>query len=221
MIPWELLERAECGDCAELSLHRRGTEYVIRAGGRDLMSSRMHGSEEQLAALGCQRVRSQGRPCVLVGGLGMGFTLRATLELLSGEATVVVSELLAAVVQWNRGVLGPLAGAPLDDPRVELQLGDVMDCLRRSPQRFDVVLLDVDNGPEAFTREDNAALYQEPGLELVAGALKPGGVLALWSSHGDRAFERRLRSCGFLVQTSTVRARGKKGPRHTIFVAVR
>lgn len=219
MIPWELLDSVETNDSAEVTLHRRGQEYVIRAGGRDLMSSRMHGSEEALAALGCGRARKLKRPCVLVGGLGMGFTLRATLDLLPGDATVIVSELLEAVVSWNRGILAPLAASPLDDRRVSVEVGDVLDCFRQSPGRFDAVLLDVDNGPTAFTRESNAALYEDAGLALARGSLKESGVLAVWSSWEDRDFSQRLRRCGLEVETETVRARLKKGPRHTIYVA--
>ncbi len=221
MIPWELLDRDETRDGAEVTLHRRGQEYVIRAGGRDLMSSRMHGSEEVLAELGCERARSLQRPRVLVGGLGMGFTLRATLDLLPAGATVVVSELLRAVVSWNREHLGHLAGAPLDDARVRLEVGDVMDSLRRGAGSFDVVLLDVDNGPAAFTWEGNAALYEEAGLRVAREALREGGALAVWSSFEDQQFQRRLRGCGLTVEATTVRARRKKGPRHTIYVAAR
>ena len=219
MIRWELLDRVETRDSAEVTLHRRDQEYVIRAGGRDLMSSRMHGSEEALAALGCRRACRLKHPRVLVGGLGMGFTLRATLDLLPGGAKVVVSELLDAVVSWNRGILGPLAASPLDDRRVSVQVGDVLDCLRHSPGRFDAVLLDVDNGPMAFTQESNEALYEDAGLALARDSLKEGGVLAVWSSFEDRGFARRLRRCGLKVETETVRARLKKGPRHTIYVA--
>ena len=221
MIPWELLDREETDDGAEVTLHRRGQEYVIRAGGRDLMSSRVHGSEEVLATLGCGGARRSPRPRVLVGGLGMGFTLRATLDLLPGGATVVVSELLEAVVSWNRGPLGPLAGAPLDDPRVTVEVGDVLECLGRNPGGFDAVLLDVDNGPVAFTRESNVAIYEEAGLRLAGAALREGGELAVWSSFEDREFQRRLVRCGFSVERETVRARVKKGPRHTIYVARR
>ena len=219
MIRWELLDSVITRDSAEVTLHRRGEEYVIRAGGRDLMSSRMHGSEEALAALGCERARRLPRPRVLVGGLGMGFTLRATLDLLPSGAEVVVSELLEAVVSWNRGLLSPLAAAPLDDRRVCVEVGDVLACLRQSPGRFDAVLLDVDNGPAAFTQESNAALYEEAGLKIARGALKKGGLLAVWSSYEDREFQQRLRRCGFAVETETVRARLKKGPRHTVFIA--
>ena len=202
-----------------MSLTRQGSEYVILAGGKPLMSSRMHGSEEALAALGCREARRRDQPCVLVGGLGMGFTLRATLDLLPAHAIVVVAELVPAVVDWNRGVLGPLAGHPLKDERVSVAVGDVADTLRASRQRFDAVLLDVDNGPAAFTASHNTRLYDDNGLAAARTALKDGGVLAVWSAWEDRRFEQRLRHAGFAVQVERVRARLKKGgPRHTIFL---
>ena len=183
------------------------------------MSSRMHGSEEALAALACRRVRTLQAPCVLVGGLGMGFTLRATLDLLPPAATAVVVELLPAVVEWNRGPLGPLAEHPLKDRRVRVDVGDVAATLRSCPGQFDAVLLDVDNGPAAFTSSDNARLYDDRGLAAARAALKIGGVLAVWSAWDDRKFEQRLRYCGFRVEVERVRARLKKGgPRHTIFL---
>ena len=205
-----------------MTLSRRGHEYVIAADGKDLMSSRMHGSEEALATLGCAHLRKRPlpeEPCVLVGGLGMGFTLRAALDELPADATVVVAELLAAVVDWNRGPLAPLAGRPLDDRRVRVELGDVGQTLRAGPRRFDAVLLDVDNGPAAFAQDRNAGLYGNDGLAIARAALKPGGVLAVWSAWDDRKFEQRLRYAGFTVETERVRARLKQGgPRHTIFL---
>jgi spermidine synthase len=191
------------------------------ANGKPLMSSRMHGSEQALATLACQRV-CQPEACVLVGGLGMGFTLRATLDLLTAEATVVVAELVPAVIEWNRGVLGPLAGQPLRDPRVLVETGDVAETLQSSIGRFDAVLLDVDNGPDAFTAATNARLYSDQGLAAARIALKPGGVLAVWSAWEDRRFEQRLRYAKFIVEVERVRGRLKKGgPKHTIFIAAR
>jgi len=203
-----------------MALMRRDGEYIILAGGRSLMSSRMHGSEEALAALGCRDARVLHAPCVLVGGLGMGFTLRATLDVLPARATIVVSELVPAIVEWNRGPLSPLAGYPLKDARVRIEVGDVCATLRSSAARFDAALLDVDNGPDAFTASDNAALYSNDGLAAARKALKPGGVLAVWSAWEDRKFEQRLRYAGFAVRVERVRARLKKGgPYHTIFLA--
>jgi spermidine synthase len=202
-----------------MTLTRHGSEYVILASGQSLMSSRMHGSEEALAMFACGRARTLEEPCVLVGGLGMGFTLRATLDLLPAAATVVVSELVPAVVDWNRGPLGPLARHPLKDKRVVVDVNDVAATLRASPRRFDAVLLDVDNGPAAFTASHNAGLYDDRGLAAARAALKPGGVLAVWSSREDRRFEQRLRYGGFDVTVERVRGRLKKGgPRHTIFL---
>ena len=219
MKPWDLLGRTATPDGDELTLMQRSGELVIFANGKPLMSSRMHGSEEALATLACAQARLLDAPSVLVGGLGMGFTLRATLDTLPSSATVIVAELLPAVVDWNRGVLGPLAGEPLRDPRVSVALGDVSATLRAHRRAFDVVLLDVDNGPAAFTSPANGALYGDRGLALIRRALKPGGVLAVWSAWEDRKFEQRLRYGRFRVKVERVRARLKRGgPRHTIFL---
>ncbi len=221
-MPWELLGQTRTPEGEEMTLTRHGSEYVILASGQSLMSSRMHGSEEALAMFACARARTLEEPCCLVGGLGMGFTLRATLDLLPSDATVVVAELVPAVVDWNRGPLGPLARHPLKDKRVVVEVSDVAATLRAKPGRFDAVLLDVDNGPAAFTASHNASLYDDGGLAAARGALKPGGVLAVWSSREDRRFEQRLRYGGFDVTVERVRGRLKKGgPRHTIFLGAR
>jgi spermidine synthase len=218
--PWELLGRARTPEGEEMALMRQDRELVILASGKPLMSSRNHGSEEALATLTCGGLRSHPHPRVLVGGLGMGFTLRATLDQLPEGADVVVAELMPAIVEWNHGPLGELAGHPLEDPRVRVDLRDVADVLQSSHARFDAVLLDVDNGPAAFTASRNAALYGDRGLATIRAALKPGGVLAVWSAWDDRKFEQRLRYGRFAVQVERVRARLKKGgPRHTIFLA--
>jgi len=217
--PWELLGQTTTPDGSDMALTRRDSEYVILVGGRSLMSSRMHGSEEALATLACRRLRTVDEPCVLVGGLGLGFTLRATLDLLPPHASVVVAELVPAVVEWNRGPLGPLAGHPLADKRVTIEVGDVAATLRASRNRFDAVLLDVDNGPAALTASDNAGLYDDRGLAAARAALKVGGVLAIWSAGEHRKFEQRLRYGRFTVDVARVRGRLKKGgPRHTIFL---
>lgn len=219
MKPWELLGDTRTPDGTLLSLTRRDTELVILAGGKILMSSRMHGSEEAMAAMALGHIRTEREPCVLVGGLGMGYTLRATLDLLPADATVVVVELIPAVVDWNKGPLGPLAGHPLEDNRVDVEVGDVMGTLRASSGRFDAVLLDVDNGPDAFTASTNASLYHDRGITSIRAALKPGGVVAVWSAWEDRRFEQRLKWAGFSVEVARVRARLKQGgPRHTIFL---
>ena len=219
MKPLVLLGETTTPDGTDLKLVRQDTEFIILANGKSLMSSRMHGSEEALATFGCRRARTLEEPCVLVGGLGMGFTLRATLDCLPPGARVVVAELLPAVVEWNRGVLGPLAGHPLKDKRVQVEVGDVRAVLSSNQEAFDAVLLDVDNGPTAFTQSDNAGLYADRGLAAVRAALKTGGVLAIWSAWEDRKFEQRLRYNKFGVEVERVRARLKKGgPRHLIFL---
>jgi len=220
--PWELLGQTTAPDGATLALMRHDREYVIFANGKILMSSRMHGSEEALAALALARARSRDRPAVLAGGLGLGFTLRATLDLLPADATVDVAELVPAVVEWNQGPLGPLASHPLKDKRVRIRVEDVLVTIRNHPGRFSAILLDVDNGPDAFTTAANAGLYSDRGLQAARAALEPGGVLTVWSAWEDRKFEQRLKYNGFTVEVERVRARLKQGgPRHTIFLGQR
>jgi spermidine synthase len=219
MKAWEVLGESSAPDGTDIQLMRRDDEYLIVANGKPLMSSRLHGSEEALATLGCDRARRLEQPHVLVGGLGMGFTLRAVLDVLPSDAVVTVAELVPAVVEWNRAPLAALAGHPLKDPRVRLQSGDVGVTLRTNPGCFDVVLLDVDNGPAAFTAADNAGLYDNRGVAAAFAALRPDGTLAVWSAWSDRKFEQRLRFHGFQVDVKIVRARLKKGgPRHVIFL---
>jgi spermidine synthase len=217
--PFELLGQTVSPDGTEIKLIRRGDEYLILADGAILMSSRMHGSEEALATFACQRVRTLERPSVLIGGLGMGFTLRATLDLLSPDATVVVAELVPAVVEWNHGPLGPLAGHPLEDKRVRVERGDVAVILSSRLGPFDAVLLDVDNGPAAVTASSNAGLYDRQGIAATHAALKMNGVVAVWATREDRKFEQRLGDGGFDVEVQRVRGRLKKGgPHHIIFL---
>ena len=220
---WELLGQAVTPDGSDVRLTVRDDEFVILVNGDTLMSSRTHGSEEALATVACGCVQSSERPRVLVGGLGMGFTLRATLDLLPPGAIVTVAELLASVVEWNRGPLGALAGYPLNDPRVRIKVReDVGDTLRRNPGRFDAILLDVDNGPAAFTESANHGLYDNAGVAAAYAALRVGGTLAVWSAWEDRKFEQRLRFHGFVPQVERVRARLKRGGRwHTIFLGVK
>lgn len=221
MQPWELLGRTATPAGDEMTLMRRDSEYVIFASGKPLMSSRMHGSEEALATRGCAHLTGREQPTVLVGGLGMGFTLRATLDHVPASARVVVGELVSGVVAWNEGPLGPLAGHPLEDPRVAVEVGDVAAVLRRSAGRFDAVLLDIDNGPDAFTTTSNQWLYGNAGVITLRDALTPGGVVAVWSAWEDRKFEQRLRWAGFTVEVVRVRARlAAGGPRHVIFLGV-
>ncbi len=219
MKAWEVLGDSSAPDGTDIQLRRRDDEYLILANGKPLMSSRLHGSEEALATLGCSRARALEQPRVLVGGLGMGYTVRAVLDLLPADAVVTVAELVPAVIEWNRGLLAALAGHPLRDRRIRLQAEDVGFTLRANPAGFDAVLLDVDNGPAAFTAAGNARLYDNSGVAAAFAALRPGGTLAVWSAWPDRKFEQRLRYHGFLVDVASVRARLKKGgPRHTIFL---
>ena len=215
----ELLGQALSRDGTVLKLVRRSDEFIILANGKSLMSSRMHGSEEALAAFGCRKAQTLEQPNVLIGGLGMGFTLRATLDLLPPDATVVVAEIVPAVVEWNRGPLGPLAGEPLNDARVRVEIDDVAVTLGSRAGQFDAVLLDVDNGPSGFAASNNDWLYDDRGIAAAFAALKMNGVLAVWSAREDRKFEQRLRHGRFDVEVERLRGRLKGGgPRHTIFL---
>jgi spermidine synthase len=223
MIPWEFLESAQVpGNGGELCLYRRGAEFSIRVGNRELMNSRVHGSEEALAELACVRVADRPRPRILIGGLGMGFTLAAALRRLGPEGRVVLAELVPAVVAWNRGPLAALAGHPLQDGRVTVREVDVAQILRATRQPYDAILLDVDNGPEGLARRENDWLYARPGLEAAHAALRPAGVLAVWSAAPNQVFAQRLRRVGFTVDEVHVPARSsRKGRRHTIWLAGR
>jgi spermidine synthase len=222
MKAWELLGQTCTPDSNDMRLAYRDDEYIILVNGKTLMSSRMHGSEEALASVGCRYVRTTNQPRVLVGGLGMGFTLRATLDVLPPDAIVTVAELVPAVVEWNRGPLASLAGNPLKDRRVRIDVRDVGFTLRANPGQFDVILLDVDNGPAAFTTPANQGLYDNAGVAAGYAALRSGGALAVWSAWEDAKFERRLRFHGFVVEVERVRARLRKGgPRHTIFLGLK
>jgi spermidine synthase len=223
MIPWKLLDRVPVpGGQGELMLYQRGEEFSIRVTGHgELMNSRAHGSEDMLAALVCVRLAGRARPRFLIGGLGMGFTLAAALRDLGPDAAVVVAELVPAVVAWNRGALGALAGNPLLDPRVAVQEIDVARLLRSERNAFDAILLDVDNGPEGLTRDANDWLYGNAGLAAAFAALRADGILAVWSAGGDRNFTDRLRRAGFETEEIRVRARITKGARHTLWLARR
>jgi len=186
------------------------------------MNSRVHGSEEALAELAYARIAGRPRPRILIGGLGMGFTLAATLRRLKPEGRVVVAELVPAVVAWNRGPLAALAGHPLQDARVAVREVDVAQILRETRQAYDAILLDVDNGPEGLARRENDWLYARPGLEAAHAALRPAGVLAVWSAAPNQVFAQRLRRVGFTVDEIQVPARRSgKGRRHTIWLARR
>lgn len=221
MIPWVHLARAKVpgGDGAELRLKQRGHEFSIMSGTIELMNSRMSGSEEALATLVAKRLSGRAKPAILIGGLGMGFTLRAALTAFPRDARLTVAELVPEVVDWARGPMAALTGDCLDDPRVEIAIGDVAALFEARPARWDAILLDVDNGPEGLTRRANDRLYDHMGLASARAALKPGGVLAVWSQGPDRSFSRRLHESGFKVEEHTVRARAGKGPRHVIWLA--
>jgi spermidine synthase len=219
VIPWEILGRERAPGGGQLVLARRGDEYSIRVDGHELMSSRAHDSEEALARLACDRIRGVVRPSVLVGGLGLGYTLRAALDALPVAAAVRVAEIVPAVIAWNRGPLALLARDPLADPRVGVDPRDVALVLSESPARFDAILLDVDNGPAALTRPANAGLYGARGLAETRRALRQGGVLAIWSAAPHAGFPDELRRAGFAVETHAVAPRiGAGGRRHSIFL---
>ncbi|WP_445619443.1 hypothetical protein ACUN8C_12060 [Kushneria sp. Sum13] len=210
------------GGRGQLRLLQRNDEFSIRIAGKpgELMNTRLHGSEDALAELACARVRENPNVRVLVGGLGMGFTLAAALTALGAEAEVVVAELVPGVVEWNRGPLGAAAGYPIRDPRCEIIVDDVMAVIERSEAGFDAIMLDVDNGPEGLTQRDNDRLYSARGLESIQRALRPDGVLAVWSAGLDPGFSERLKRAGLCVEEHMVRAhRPGKGARHTIWMA--
>ena len=210
------------GERGELGLYQRGADYFIKiVGGQDLMNTRAHASEDALGVIACKDLRGRSKARVLIGGLGMGFTLSATLKTLGVDAEVVVAEIVPAVVEWNRGVLGEFAGRPLDDTRTQVQAVDVTVLLKKEPAGFDAIVLDVDNGPDGLIRASNQWLYTKAGLAAAFRALRPGGALAIWSAGPDKAFTKRLRAVGFVVEEITVRAHAGKGARHVIWMARR
>ena len=223
MQPWVLLATAQAPQGGQLRLFQRGTELSIRLeDGNELMNSRLGGSEEALATLALAGLAGRAAPCVLIGGLGMGFTLRATQTLVPPQARLVVAEIVPELVAWARDHMASVFGDCLDDPRVALRLGDVGAMVRGATAEYDAILLDVDNGPDGLTRAENDALYSHAGLQAARRALTPGGVLAVWSAMPDRGFSKRLSACGFAATTHTVRAgRNGRGSRHTIWIATR
>ena len=223
MIPWEYIGSAQLPISGEeLRLYKRGDEFSIRFAGGELMNSRVHGSEDALADLACARIAGRPSPRVLVGGLGMGYTVAAALKRLSAAGRVVVAELVPAVVEWNRGPLAELVGRPLQDARVRVREIDVGRVLQEEPQAYDAILLDVDNGPGGLACRANDWLYSMAGLEAAYAALRPAGVLAIWSASSDQAFSKRLRRAGFDAEEVSVRAReGGRGGKRTIWLAVR
>jgi spermidine synthase len=221
VIRWVQLDTADLPEGGQLRLMQRGDELSIMAGATELMNSRLSGSEEALATLACERLQERRRPHLLVGGLGMGFTLRAALAALGSAAEVTVVELSPAVAAWARGPMAGLFAGSLEDPRTHLVEADVVKVIDAARARFHAILLDVDNGPEGLTRAANDRLYNMAGLAAAKRALKPGGVLAVWSSAPNPAFTKRLRTAGYAAEEVPVRARGvgRRGARHMIWLA--
>jgi spermidine synthase len=220
MIPWVLLDKVTIAGGSELRLMRRGEEFSILSGSTPLMNSRMSGSEIALADLACAHIGGRAKCHVLIGGFGMGFTLRAALAGLKADARVTVAELVPAVLTWARGPMAHMSAACLADPRVTIREEDVRDTIEVGPGRFDAILLDVDNGPDGLTQDTNDKLYDLSGLHAARKALRPGGVLAIWSAAPSPQFMRRLERAGFAVEEIKTRANSNgKGPRHYIWVA--
>jgi len=223
MLPWIHLAKAPTPQGDTLRLLRRGDEFSIRLeGGNELMNSRLGGSEEALATFAFDRLTDRPAPQVLIGGLGMGFTLRAAQSVAPPDACLIVAEIVPDLIDWASLHMATVFGDCLADPRVEIKTGDVGPMISEATGTFDAILLDVDNGPDGLTRAGNDALYGKAGLQSARRALTPGGILAIWSAAPDQTFSKRLSQCGFDVSVHTVRAsRSKRGGRHTIWIAVR
>lgn len=208
-------------DGGELTLLRRENEFSIRLSGTrgELMNSRVYNSEQELSKLGCTHIKNKDDAQVLVGGLGMGYTLATALECVNAQSQVTVAELIPEVVEWNKGPLGECAGMPLLDSRCQVSLGDIAELIKKQQPSYDAILLDIDNGPDGLTQIDNDWLYSSSGLNALYKSLRPGGMLAVWSAHEDAGFMRTLKKTKFSVSARTVRARPGKGSRHTIFLA--
>jgi spermidine synthase len=220
LIPRELVGTAHVPGGEELRLYRHNRDFMIVLDRNELMSTRMSGSEEALAIQTCERLGSIKQPRLLIGGYGMGFTLRAALAELGDDAEIVVAELVPEIITWARGPMCELAAGCLDDPRVQLVIGDVADEIGAGKCKYDAILLDVDNGPDGLIREANDRLYSVHGLKSAMAALKPGGILAVWSAARDNSFAARLGKVSFVVEEVAVRARSNgKGPAHVIWFA--
>ncbi len=205
-----------------LCLFEYGDDFVIKiqgGNGNQLMNTRTHGSEDALAEIPCRKIAQRPQPRVLIGGLGMGFTLASALRHLGDNAEVQVAELVPGVIDWNRGPLGEKSGMPINDPRTRVLRSDVAEVLKNEPQGYDAIMLDVDNGPEGLTRKGNSWLYSSTGLDACAKALRPKGLLAVWSASADQAFSQRLARSGFTAEEVQVFAHGNRGTRHTIWIA--
>jgi spermidine synthase len=222
MIPWVHVGTGPIpGGGSEMRLMQRGEEFSITVDRIELMNNRRRTSEQALGVFGCAAIQHRPNPRVLIGGLGMGFTLGAVLHALGPRAEVVVSELVPVIAEWARGPLAHIFAGSLDDPRVDLRLEDVGRTIQSGAAHFDAILLDVDNGPEGLTKASNDDLYGEWGLKRARFALRPGGVLAVWSGSPDRKFKARLSRCGFSVEERRVHAHGTSGRRHVLWLATR
>ena len=222
MIPWSLLDTTQVPGGGKLHLWRRGAEFSIRLGRNELMNSRLSATEQALATIACAKIQGRKQPHILIGGLGMGFTLRAALVVLGPKARITVAELVPAVAAWARGPLATLSGDSLVDPRVTIYEGDVADLIKSGRAAYDAILLDTDNGPEGMTRKPNDRLYDLKGLRAAQASLRPGGVLAVWSSTPNAKFTVRLRDTGFDVTEHPVRAKGPQGgAQHFIWTATK
>lgn len=223
MLPWSLIAKARVpGGNGELVLQQRGDEYSIRVDGYELMNTRVHGSEDALAEIACARLKDVARAHVLIGGLGMGFTLAAVLKAIGPKGQATVAELVPEVVEWNRGPMGVASGSPLSDPRTVVKTMDVANVIRDSRNAFDAILLDVDNGPTSLVAKGNDRLYTIAGLRSAHAALRPEGILAIWSSADDPAFTRRLNQNGFAAEIQKVGSTGRsRGPRYWVWIAKR
>ena len=222
MIPWVQLDSVPLpGHKVDVRLLQRDTEYSIQVGNEELMNSREHGSEDALAELALAKIQGFPKPRILIGGLGLGFTLATTLKCTYPEAIVTVAELLPAVVTWNHGPIGHLAGHPLKDPRVVIKETDVTKLVKADQQAYEAILLDIDNGPTPITLNSNRWLYTLDGIRVLFAALVPGGILAVWSAGPEPEFALDLQKAGFVVEEKRVKSRGNKGANHVIWLAMR
>lgn len=222
MIPWVHIDTAQVPGGGEMRLMQRGPEFSIRLDDNELMSSRLSATEQALATIACDRIKTVAAPRILIGGYGMGFTLRAALIVTGPKAKITVAELVPAVVAWARGPMAELSGDSLSDPRVKIHEGDVGELIRAAKNTYDAILLDVDNGPEGMTRAENDRLYDVKGLRAAHAALRPGGVLGVWSSKPNPKFTERLRRNKFAADEIPLRAKGPRGgARHLLWMAMR